>query len=162
MEAMQNLPEKIEVKRGGSAHYFIYLLILVLFGMVNTVFKIPPPYLYYVFMAIGVVAVLSMNKLTGAIFTKVIIRATKEGIWTSKLNLVPWSQIKDIRIEKASTFNTGNMTSSVSIDLIIETKDSRESNFWGGFLNTDPTLLSARLNKLWQTFKWRVFGENFP
>lgn len=150
MEAEQNLPETIEVKRGGSAQYFIYLPIILLFGLINTVFKIPPPYLYYVFMAIGVVAVMSMNTLSAMVFTKVLIRATKEGIWTSKLNLVPWNGVKDIRIERTSTFNTGNMTSSVSIDLIIETTDGRESSFWGGFLNTDPTLLCASLNKFWR------------
>jgi hypothetical protein len=153
MEAKQNLPETIEVKRGGSAQYFIYLPIILLFGLIITVFKIPPPYLYYVFMAIGLVAVMSMNTLSAMVFNKVIIRATKEGIWTSKLNLVTWNQVKDIRIERTSTFNTGNMTSSVSIDLIIETTDGRESNFWGGFLNTDPTLLCASLNKFWRSFE---------
>ncbi len=153
MEAKQNLPETIEVKRGGSAQYFIYLPIIMLFGLINTVFKIPPPYLYYVFMVIGLVAVMSMNTLSAMVFTKVLIRATKEGIWTSKLNLVPWNQVEDIRIERTSTFNTGNMTSSVSIDLIIETTDGRESNFWGGFLNTDPTLLCASLNKFWRSFE---------
>lgn len=151
MEALQKTPEKIEVKRGGSLQYFIFLSILILFGMMNTVIKIPPPYLYYVFMAMALIAVMSMNRLTETFFTKVIIRATNEGIWTSKLSLVPWNQIKDIRIEKTSTFNTGNMTSSVSIDLIIETNDGRESSFWGGFLNTDPTLLCSSLNKFWQT-----------
>lgn len=141
------------VKRGGSAHYFIYMAVLIVFGIVNSVLKIQPPYLYYVFILVGVSTVLSMNSLSAMVFTKVIIRATKEGIWTSKLHLVPWNQVKDIRIEKTSTFNTGNMTSSTSIDLIIETIDGRESSFWGAFLNTDPTLLCSSLNNLWMTHK---------
>ena len=153
MEAKQNLPETIEVKRGGLAQYFIYLPIIILFGLINTVFKIPPPYLYYVFMAIGVVALMSMNALSAMVFNKVIIRATKEGIWTRKLNLVPWNQVKDIRLQKTNTFNAGNMTGSTSIDLVIETTDGRESNFWGGFLNTDPNLLCASLNKFWRSFE---------
>lgn len=143
------MSNEVIVKRGGSAQYFIYMPIILLLFLISNVFKIPP----YVFIIIGVVAVMSMNSLSAMVFTKVIIRATKEGIWTSKLELVPWNQVKDIRIENTSSFNTGNMTSSTSIDLIIETIDGRESSFWGAFLNTDPTLLCSSLNTLWQTNK---------
>jgi hypothetical protein len=143
------MSNELIVKRGGSAHYFIYIAIIMLLFFLSNLFKIPP----YVFMIVGVVAVMSMNSLSAMVFTKVIIRATKEGIWTSKLDLVPWNQVKDIRIEKTSSFNTGNMTSSTSIDLIIETIDGRESSFWGAFLNTDPTLLCSSLNTLWKAHK---------
>lgn len=153
MHTVQNIPETIEVQRGGSAQYFIYLPIILLFGLINTVFKIPPPYVYYVFMAIGVVAVMSMNTLSAMVFNKVIIRATKEGIWTNKLSQVPWNQVKDIRLEKTSTFNAGNMTSTTAIDLIIETMDGRESSFWGGFLNRDATQLCDSLNDFWKSHK---------
>lgn len=149
MEYDSNQIKTIEVKRGGSAHYFIYLPIIMLLFFISNILKIPP----YVFMIIGVAVVMSMNTLSAMVFSKVIIRATNEGIWTSKLKLVPWNQVKDIRIEKTSTFNTGNITSSTSIDLVIETLDGRESNFWGSFLNTDPTFLCSSLNNFWQANK---------
>jgi len=153
METQNTLPEKLEVKRGGSAQYFIYLPGIMLVGLINTLFKIPPPYLYYSYMAIGVVLVMGMNTISTIVFTKKIIRATKEGIWTSKLNLVPWNQVKIIRLETTSTFNTGNMTSSTIKELIIETTDGRESGFWVGFLNIDPNQLYTTLNNYWQAYK---------
>ncbi len=153
MQTVQNIPEIIEVKRGGLAQYFIYIPFIILLGLINTIFKIPPPYLYYVFMVTGVVAVMSMNTLSSLVFTKVIIRVTKEGIWTDKLSLVPWNNLKDIRLEKTSTFNAGNMTSTSAVDLIIETMDGRESSFWGGFLNRDATQLCDSLNNFWKSHK---------
>ncbi len=153
MDAPQNLPEKIEVKRGGMAQYFIYFFLFMGLGLINAVVKIPPPYIYYVFLAFGVIAVMSMNKLTAMLFTKVVIKATPEGIWTSKLNLVPWKEIKDIRIERTSTFNAGNNTSSTSLDLVIETRDGRESSFWAAFLNTDAHQLCASLVDLWKAYR---------
>lgn len=152
MEQTNALPEQLVVKRGGYAQYFIYLPIIMLLGLVNAVFKIPPPYLYYLYMAIGLVAVMGMNQLQALLFTKPVIIATKEGIWTRKLNLVAWSGVKDIRIEKTYTFS-GNTSGSVMLDLIIETTDNRESVFAGGFLNTDPTNLCALLNSYRKTYQ---------
>ncbi len=149
MDKPQNLPETIEVRRGGLAQYFIYMSVFLVFGLLNAVFNIPQPYLYYVFVAIAVLLVMNINTLSAKVFNQVIIRASKEGFWTRKLSLVPWNQIKNIRLDKTSTFNAGNMTSSTSIDLIIETTDSRESVFWGSFLDKDANQLCASLNNFW-------------
>lgn len=147
------LSETLEVKRGGYAQYFIYLTILILLAAINSVLKIQPPYLYYMMLPIVLCAVLSMNTLTALVFSKVVIRASKEGIWTDKLNLVPWNQVKDIRIQKTSTFNTSNMSSSTMTELIIETTDERESVFWCEFFNADANLLCTSLNNYWQSYK---------
>lgn len=151
---MQNTStETLEVKRGGYAQYFIYLPLLLLFAVTNSLLKIPPPYLYYVYIAVVVLVVLNMNKLQKIVFIKPLIIANKHGLWTRKLNLVPWHLIKDIRIEKTSSFNTANMTANTSIDLIIETNDGYESSFWGGFLDQDPTMLCTSLKNYWQTYR---------
>ena len=147
------LTETLEVKRGGYAQYFIYLAILIFLAGVNSVLKIEPPYLYYVMMAVVVCAVLSMNTLTALVFRKAVIRAGKEGVWTNKLNLVPWKEVKNIRVDRTSTFNTGNMTSSNMTELIIETTDERESVFWCEFLNTDAELLRSSLSNYWKANK---------
>ncbi len=142
--------EVIEVKRGGYAQYFIYIGLFTLLATINSLVNIPPPYLYYVLMAVAVVAVMSMNKLQAIVFTKVLIRANEEGIWTSKLNLVAWNNVKDVRLEKTnySTKSSGNIT-----ELIIETTDERKSVFWCEFLNTDSSLLYSSLNKYWLIYK---------
>ncbi len=142
--------EVIEVKHGGYAQYFIYIGLFTLLDAINSLVNIPPPYLYYVLMAVAVVAAMSMNKLQAIVLTKVLIRANEEGIWTSKLNLVAWNNVKDIRLEKTnySTKSSGNIT-----ELIIETSDERESVFWCEFLNTDANLLYSSLNKYWLAYK---------
>ena len=50
------MSNELIVKRGGSAHYFIYMAILIVFGAINAVLKIQPPYLYYVFIIVGAVS----------------------------------------------------------------------------------------------------------
>lgn len=155
MENQIDLPEKISVTYGGYAQYFIYLPVLILLGIINAVLKIPPPYLYYLYMGIGVVAVMSMNSLQAMVFTKIIIKADKDGIWTSKLNNVPWKEIKDIRLEKiiAFTASPAHQTNQVMTELVIQTKDGRKSVFWGRFLNTDPNLLCTSLNNFLKVYK---------
>ncbi len=153
MDAAQNLPEKIEVKRGGMAQYFLYLPFIVLLGIINAVFKIPAPYSYLVLAVFAIAAVMSINRLTALVFTKVLIRATKEGIWTNSLGLVPWNEVKDIRIERTTSFNSGNNTTSTSFDLVIEAKDGREAGFWGSFLNADPHQLCTSLNGFWRAYR---------
>ncbi len=140
----------IEVKRGGYAQYFIYMALLTLFATINSLITIPTPYLYYVLMAVVLVAVISMNKLQAIVFPKILIRADKEGIWTSKLNLVAWNNVKDIRLEKTnySTKSSGSIT-----QLILESTDERKSVFWCEFLNTDSSLLYSSLNKYWLKYK---------
>lgn len=153
MDAAQNLPEKIEVKRGGMAQYFLYLPFIALLGAINAGFKIPAPYSYFILIAFAVIAVMSVNRLSALVFTKVLIQATKEGIWTSSLGLVPWPEVKDIRIERTSTFNSGNNTTSTSLDLLIETNDGREASYWGNFLNADPHQLCTVLNDFWKVYR---------
>lgn len=146
-----DLAGTIEVKRGGYAQYFIYMVIFILLAAINSVMKIQPPYLYYVMMAVVLVTVLSMNRLTAFVFSKVVLSAGKEGIWTGKMSLVPWKQVKDIRLERSTSYSTttlGNIT-----ELIIETTDGRESAFWCEFLNTDAELLRSSLNNFWQANK---------
>ena len=111
--------------------------------------------MYYLYMGAGVVAVMSMNSLQAMVFTKIIIKADKDGIWTGKLHNVPWKEIKDIRLEKISTFavSPAHQTNQVFIELIIETMDGRKSVFWGKFLNADPNLLCNSLNNFLKIYK---------
>lgn len=144
--------EKLVVKRGGYAQYFIYLAIFITFGLINAILKIEPPVLYYVMMAVGVIAVMNMNYLQSKLFYKSVIVATKDGIWTSKLDFVAWDQIKDVRLEIINTYNfsSGHMIGNSLIELVIETKDERKSVFWANFLNMNYKQLHSILSDYWQ------------
>ncbi len=149
MNTEYTLPEKIEVKPGGLAQYFIYLILIVVLGAVNAVVKIPAPYSYYVYLIAGVLVVMGMNSIQAIVFRKPVIVATKEGVWTRRLNQVKWSEIEKIRVEKTNRFSfVGNrLTQNTELDLVIETRDGRNATYWGAFLNADTEQLSATLNR---------------
>jgi len=154
MNTEYTLPEKIEVKPGGLAQYFIYLVLIIMLGAVNSVVKIPAPYLYYVYIIAGVSVVLSMNSIQAFVFRRPVIVATKEGLWTKRLNHLKWNGIKKIRVEKTNRFSFvgDRLTQNTDIDLIIETRDGRDATYWGAFLNTDTEQLSASLNRYLQQY----------
>jgi hypothetical protein len=148
MNTEYSLPERIEVKPGGLAQYFIYLVLIIVLGSVNAVVKIPAPYVYYVYMIAGVSVVIGMNSIQGLVFRRPVIVATKEGLWTKRLKQLKWSEIKEIRTEKTNRFSFvgDRLTQNTDVDLIIETRDGRDVTYWGAFLNTDIEQLSATLN----------------
>ena len=154
MNTEYTLPEKIEVKPGGLAQYFIYLVLIIMLGAVNAVVKIPAPYMYYVYIVAGVSVVLSMNSIQAFVFRRPVIVATKEGLWTKRLNQLKWNEIKKIRVEKTNRFSFvgDRLTQNTDIDLIIETRDGRDATYWGAFLNTDTEQLSASLNRYLQQY----------
>lgn len=154
MDTQQTLIEKIEVKRGGYAQYFIYLLLIMMLSMVNSVIKIPPPYLYYMYMVAGLVLVMGMNSIQEFVFRSPVLTATKEGLWVKRLGQLPWNEVKEIRVQKISRFGfVGDRVNvSTDTDLVIETNNGRGVTYWGAFLNTDTTELCAELNKYLHTY----------
>ncbi len=153
MEAT-NLIEKTEVKRGGNAQYFIYMLIIFPFLIIIKMVNIPSNYLFIVFLPVILVLVFYMNKLTALVYTKVIIRADEQGIWTKNLQLVPLQQVKEIRLDITNgLYNISNHQSHKWIDLVIETNDGRKAVFWASFLNTNPQLLCDNLNQYLTNYK---------
>lgn len=143
-----DLAKKIEVKRGGNAQYFIYLILIFLFGLIQKIFNISGNYSYIFYIVLALITVLNINKLTTLVFSKVIISADELGVWTNNLQLVPWQKVKEVRLDITNgLYNVSNNRSHKWIDLVIETNEGRKAVFWGNFLNTNPEILCSDLNK---------------
>lgn len=146
LEHTNSLPEKIEAKRGGYAVVFIYAGIFIVAAYIQTQLKQTT---YYLYMAIAIIALFGGYYLSPIVFNKAVISASKDGMWTRKLNLVSWNSIKDIRIEESTRFSAKGF-GRIDIDLIIETTNGSTDTFDVMYLNVDGVALSKELIKYWK------------
>ncbi len=145
-DMLNQLPEKIEARRGGYAVAFIYVVLFAALGFIAKKVGIIHPYVY---MGAAIGAVLGGYYLSPLIFKNPIISATKEGLWTAKLQQVPWAAVNDIRIEKTARF-TIKGPGNTDVQLIIETTDDQKDSFDVMYLDTGEAF-GQQLIRYWQS-----------
>ncbi|MFN8236808.1 MAG: hypothetical protein U0T77_01440 [Chitinophagales bacterium] len=139
-------PDKIEARRGGYAVAFIVVALMLSAGFLAKKAGMDNPYL---FMAIAVFSMLGGYYLSPYIFSKPLISASHEGLWTRQLQQVPWSAIKDIRIEKTAIFSVKG-SGKTDVHLVIETTDHKSDRFNVQYLDSGEEI-GHQLIRLWQS-----------
>ncbi len=137
----------ITAHRGGRAVIFIYIGVFLIAAPIGTSLKVPP---YYLWVAIGLLAVMAGTFLPPYIFNKPVIKADADGLWTSETGLLRWNLIQDIRAERSKKSPLSTSVANTELHLCIETKDGETVKFNLLYLNADYNTFPAALRNIWQ------------
>jgi hypothetical protein len=132
----------VEVRRGGMVQYFLYLPLFIIFGWAATLLPMPVVYRY---MIVAVLSVGAGYYLQPYIFRKPVIVLYEDGIFTSRLGKILWNDIREIQLEKTSSFSTRGI-GRTHFKLVIETKQGRTNSYNGDYLNVDIQQFYALVN----------------
>lgn len=147
MVTMNNTPSTITAHRGGRAVMFIYIGVFLICAPIGTLLKVPP---YYLWIAIGLLAVAAGTFLPKYLFAKPVIKADAEGLWTQRNGLIAWEQISDIKMEKREKNPFSTSVANTDVYLCIETKDGYTEEFDLLYLNVDYNAFPQQLINLWK------------
>lgn len=147
MSAMDNTSSAIIAHRGGRAVMFIYIGVFLIFTPIGTLLKVPP---FYLWIAIGLLAVTAGTFLPKYLFTKPVIKADSSGLWTHRNGFISWGQISDIKMEKREKNPLSTSVANTDVYLCIETKDGHTEEYDLLYLNVDYNAFPQQLINLWK------------
>ncbi len=142
------MQQPITAYRGGRAVMFIYIGVFCICAPIGTLLKIPP---YYLWIAIGLLAVLAGTLLPKYVFSNPVITADNSGICIKDKRLVPWRQIRDIRTENRKLNPLSTSIANTDVFLCIETFDGYIEEFNLLYMNVNYTEFPKQLINLWQS-----------
>lgn len=139
--------QTIEAKRGGRAVMFIYIGVFLICAPIGTLLKVSP---YYLWIAIGLLAVAAGTFLPKYLFTKPVIKADSSGLWTQRNGLIAWGKISEIKMEKREKNPFSTSVANTDVYLCIETKDGHTQEYDLLYLNVDYNTFPQQLINLWK------------